>query len=226
MTPEAALRELEALAEPQKAGEMAAYHKVDRPYLGVSNPQIDGLCKAWRQGADVAQRVEIASFLWGSNIYEARVAAAKLLTQARIKEDRAVWDLICAWVPEFDSWAIADHACSAGSRRLVADPQRLDIVEKWTTDENLWVRRAALVMTLPWSKMPNPKPHEIAARERMLGWAAEFTADNQWFIQKSVSWWLRSLGKHDPDRVRVFMTDHGGKMKPFAQKDAVRNLPN
>ena len=37
MTP---LEELEALSNPQKAVEMAKYHKVERPYFGIANPDI------------------------------------------------------------------------------------------------------------------------------------------------------------------------------------------
>jgi 3-methyladenine DNA glycosylase AlkD len=224
MTPAGALRELEALADPVKAGELAAYHKVYRPYLGVSNPQIDLLYKSWRTTTDIGQRIEIASFLWDSNIHEGRVAAAKLLTQARINPDAAVWAEICRWVPMFDAWAVADHACGAGDRRLFLNDKRLDEVETWTTHENMWVRRAALVMTLPWTKSTHPKPEELAQRERILGWAASYTTDKEWFIQKSISWWLRSLSKHDPDRVQAFVAEYGAEMKPFARKDAVRTL--
>ncbi|WP_069299705.1 DNA alkylation repair protein [Neptunicoccus sediminis] len=224
MTPEQALQDIKALADRQKAAEMAAYHKVERPYLGVSNPQLDALYKDWRKETDIPQRIEIAGYLWDSNIHEARIAAAKLLTQARIKPDQAVWEEICRWVPMFDAWAIADHACGAGARRLFLDDVRLDTVEGWTQDENLWVRRAALVITLPWTKSTHPKPEELAQRERILGWAAGYVNDPEWFIQKSISWWLRSLSKHDPERVRRFMHDHGTDMKSFARKDATRLL--
>ncbi|PLS22132.1 DNA alkylation repair protein [Neptunicoccus cionae] len=224
MTPEQALQDIKALEDPQKAAEMAAYHKVERPYLGVSNPQLDALYKDWRKETDIAQRIEIAAYLWDSNIHEARIGAAKLLTQARIKPDQAVWDEICRWVPMFDAWAIADHACGAGARRLFLDDGRLDTVESWTQDENLWVRRAAMVITLPWTKSTHPKPEELAQRERILGWAAGYVNDPEWFIQKSVSWWLRSLSKHDPERVRQFMNDYGAGMKAFARKDATRLL--
>lgn len=220
----AALAQLSSLGEPQKAAEMAAYHKAERRYLGVSNPAVIDLVKEWRAEMSLDQRLDAANALWDSNIHEARIAAAKLLTQARIRPDDAVWDLICAWVPQFDAWAIADHACSAGERRLTADSSRLDTVEAWTAHENFWVRRAALVMTLPWTKQNHPKPDEIAARERILGWAASYTTDSEWFIQKSVSWWLRSLSVHDPDRVRAFLAEHGEAMKPFARKDAARKL--
>ncbi len=224
MTPQDALDQVIALQEPVKAAEMAAYHKVERRYLGVSNPQLDTLYKAWRKETDIPQRIEIAAFLWDSNIHEARIAAAKLLTQARINPDADVWAEICRWVPQFDAWAIADHACGAGARRLHLNAARLDEVEAWTKDESLWVRRAALVITLPYTKSNNPKPEELVARDRILGWAAGYVSDPEWFIQKSISWWLRSLSKHDPDRVRVFLDEHGSQMKPFALKDAARTM--
>ncbi len=224
IAPTAALDALKSFGEPQKAAQMATYHKAKRAYLGVSNPQIDALCKDWRKACDLDQRLGLSRYLWDSDFHEARVAAAKLLIQARIRPDASVWREICRWVPEFDAWAIADHACSAGSRRLVADPSRLDVVETWTQNDSMWVRRAALVMTLPWTKQNNPKPEELTARERILGWAAGYVSDRDWFIQKSVSWWLRSLSKHDPERVRAFLADHGEAMKPFALRDAGKYL--
>ncbi len=220
------LEALQALADPVRAEGMRAYHKADRAYLGLTNPQIDDLTKAWRSELDVSARVALSDALWQTNIHEARIAAAKLLTQARLRpDDSAAWDLISSWVPDFDSWAIADHACIAGQKRLVADPSRLDRVEGWTQSDNLWARRAALVITLPWTKQNHPKPAEIAARERILGWAAFYVPDHQWFIQKAIAWWLRELGKHDAPRVRAFLAEHGDRMKPFAAKDAARKLP-
>ena len=220
-----AIATLQKQGDAEKAAEMRKYHKADRPYLGVANPVIDAAAKDWRGVLSLDERLSLAPGLWDSNIHECRVAAAKLLTQARIRPDQATWALIKSWVPQFDGWAIADHVCSAGSRRLLADPSRLDEIEAWTTSEHMWTKRAALVMTLPWTKMNNPKPDDLAARERILGWAAGYTSDPTWFIQKSVSWWLRELGRHDAPRVRAFLAEHGDAMKPFARKDASRKLP-
>ena len=220
-----ALAALEALADPAKAAEMLAYHKAKRRYLGVPVPQIEALVADWRAAATLDERVALASALWDSDIHEARVAAAKLLTQARIRpDDTAVWDLLCAWVPGFDGWALADHATIAAQKRLVADPSRLATVETWTTHPNMWTRRAALVITLPYAKMSNPKPADIAIRETALGWAEAYITDRDWFIQKAIAWWLRDLSKHDPDRSRAFLDSHGAGLKSFAQKEAARFL--
>ncbi|WP_149142579.1 DNA alkylation repair protein [Gemmobacter caeruleus] len=225
ISPDAALAALEALAQPEKAAEMAAYHKAPRRYLGVTVPEIDALAKSWREGGDPDQRAALAQALWQSDIHEARVAAAKLLTQARLRPDEAVWQTIAGWVPDFDAWAIADHACKAGEKRLMADLSRLDTVEAWTRADSFWTRRAALVITLPLAKLNFPKPDETAARERVLGWAATYVTDPEWFIQKAVGWWLRDLSKHDAPRVRAFLADHGAAMKPFARREAALHLP-
>lgn len=221
MTP---LAQLEALANPAKAAEMQAYHKAPRRYLGIAVPEIDTLAHQWRAELGLDDRLSLAANLWQTDIHEARIAAAKLLTQARIRPDEAAWALIRSWVPDFDGWALADHASIAGQKRLVADPSRLDDVEGWVTSPHMWTRRAALVMTLPWTKQNFPKPQDLVIRDRVLGWCATLASDSDWFIQKAVAWWVRDLSKHDADRARGFLATHGDKLKPFAQKEAARHL--
>ncbi len=224
MTTEAALAAIRAEAVPGKAEQVAAYMKVPREYTGTPLPALNDLTKAWRRELSLDERVALADALWKTDIFEARVAASKLLTQARIKGDEPVWRLIVSWLPDFDSWATADHACMAGQKRVVADPSRLDEIESWTKSDHMWTRRAALVITLPWTKQNHPKPEELAARDRILGWAASYVDDPEWFIQKAVGWWLRDLSKHDPDRTRAFLDSYGERMKPFARREAGKYL--
>ena len=220
-----ALTALYALQDADRVAEVAAYHKVDRVYLGISVPKVEELTNAWRASCTLDERMDLAADLWASNIHEARVAAAKLLTQARMRpDDSRAWALIQSWVPEFDAWAIADHVCIAGQKRLVADPSRLDEVEGWVTHDLMWARRAALVMTLPWAKMNNPKPADIAIRERVLDWASSYVGDKDWFMQKVVAWWIRDLSKHDAARAQGFLNEHGPYMKTWSRKEAAKYL--
>lgn len=220
-----ALAELETLADPANALVVAAYHKAPRRYLGVTVPQVEALVAKWRAEASLEGRIALAAALWDTDIHEARVAAAKLLTQARLRpSDEAAWALICTWVPTFNAWAIADHVCIAAQKRITADPSRLDEVVGWTVSPNMWTRRAALVATLPFAKLNHPKPVEVEARDRILDWAAVYTQDRDWFIQKAVAWWLRDLSKHDAPRAKAFLAEHGHLMKTFARKEAAKYL--
>jgi 3-methyladenine DNA glycosylase AlkD len=220
-----AIAALDALANPEKAVEMAAYHKSTRQFFGVTVPQIDDLTDAWRAECTLDERLALAAALWAADIHETRVAAAKLLTQARIRpDDEGAWQLLQSWVPEFDGWALADHAMIAAQKRLVWQPERIQIVEGWTESPHMWTRRAAMVITLPFAKQNHPKPAENAIRERVLGWAVRYATDPDWFIQKSVAWWLRDLSKHDQPRVERWLAEHGDSLKPFARKEASRHF--
>jgi 3-methyladenine DNA glycosylase AlkD len=186
MTPEGALATLRAEVDPTRAAQMHAYHKVDRPYLGLGNGRVAELADGWRKATDLPERVALAQGLWTSDIFEAR--------QARIRpDDGPAWACLSGFVPAFDSWAIADAVAQAGAKRVVADPARLDEIEGWTTSDHMWTRRAALVFTLPFTKSRHPKPVEEAARDRVLGWCAGYADDPEWFIQKAVAWWVRDL---------------------------------
>ena len=81
----------------------------------------------------------------------------------------------------------------------------------------LWTRRAALVFTLPWAKGERDP-------ERVLGWAARLADDREWFIRKAIGWWLRELSKRDPERVRRFLTEQGGKLAGVARREATKYL--
>jgi 3-methyladenine DNA glycosylase AlkD len=222
---EAALAQLRAAGDLDNAAVMAEYHKAARVYFGVQNPKIDEFVKAWRAEFTYDERLSLASGLWDSDVHEARIAAAKLLTQARIKpEDSGAWALIASWVDGFDAWAIADHVCTAGAKRLVTDPSRLDQVEVWTTHPNMWARRAALLVTLPWTKQNHPSDADQIIRDRVLGWAAGYVDDKDRFIQKAIAWWLRELSKHDPERVLVFLDAFGAKLSKPALREAQVHL--
>lgn len=216
---------LEELGDPLKAAQMAAYHKAPRRYLGVSNPDIDRAVRRWRGGLNPEGWVTLAAELWDSDVHEAMIAAGKLLDRPRYPtSDDAAWQLLCRWVVSFDAWAVADHATLAGQKRLLASPERIETVATWTTHPNMWARRAALVITLPYAKAKSPDAAEMRIRRRVLGWSAEYVDDQEWFIQKAVAWWLRELSEVDPTATRDFVGIHGPNMRSFARREATKYL--
>lgn len=226
------LKLLQATADTARAAEMAAYHKTPLPVLGVPNPVINDAVKAWRADKSVTEWLAEADALWASGVFEARIAAPKLLVKARIPdplEEAAVWQRCLSWAADFDGWAIADHVADAAGRRVMADLTRLDDLEAWRSDPdlwaNFWVRRATLVYTLGLAKLTHPSEAQAAARARVLTWAEGLATDHQWFIQKAIGWWLRTLAPREPDTVRAFVDAHGDQLRAVARKEALRALP-
>lgn len=223
---EAALDVLRGHADADRAAAMAAYHKADRVYLGLSNKVTGALATEWRRDApDQAALVALAQGLWASDVFEARITAGKLFVQARMRPDDALaWTWIASVVQQFDSWAIADAVAQGGQKRIVQDPSRLDALEAWIGSDHLWTRRAAFVFTLPFAKGRHPSATEQAARRCVLHWAETLADDREWFIQKAIAWWLRDLSRHDPTATREWLVAHGRRLKPFAAREAARHL--
>ncbi|WP_378944415.1 DNA alkylation repair protein [Paracoccus sp. R86501] len=216
------LDQLRALANPELAERIAARHKTGRPTLGLTPAQIETAVTGWRDDLDVDGRVALARDLWDSNIHEARLAAARLLVQARIRPDDAVWDLICEWAPQLDAPEVTDAVMVAGSKRLVADPARMEEMLDWAQSSNPFQRRAVLMGTLPWAKMNNPKPADLEIRERVLEWAAHLADDSNGAVRQAIETWLRDLAKRAPERVAEWRKDREQVVAAARQDEAER----
>jgi len=209
---------LEKQADPQRASDLARYHKVQRPYLGLRVPRIAEAAGKMVEELDESQVIQLVDGLWETNIHEARIAVGKILELKKVRNTALIWPRIEKFKEDLDAWAIADHLAKAAFRCLEEHPVLMDRIEQdWLQHENFWVRRAALVYTLYLAKKGrNP--------ERPLKWAAGMVDDREWFIQKAIGWWLRELSKHNPERVKRFLDDYSCSMKPFAVREASKYL--
>ncbi|MFO6465986.1 DNA alkylation repair protein [Jannaschia sp. KMU-145] len=201
---DAILADLRAAGNATRAARDRAANRTDRETLGVTPEMLNEMAKALRVELSVDHRVIIADALWRADVFDARMLACKLLTQARIRPDDGVWSLLERWVHRLDCRALADAASAAISRRLAAQPARLDLLDDWVAAANPWTRRTVLTATAHLAKANHPSEAERAARERVLGWAAALRTDTRPVIAQAVESWMRDLARRDPDRVAAF----------------------
>lgn len=215
----------EVIAALQAEDTGGAVHRTRLATLGLPLARVDAMARDWRAGLALDERLRLAGELWQDPLFEARVAAAKLLTQARIRpDDTAVWEMIRGWAEGFDDAALADHAATAGQKRVLARPARIAEIAAWVTHANILTRRSALAMTLPWARLNNLNPEDVALREEVLGWAAVLVAERDGLIQHAVAGWLRDLSRHDAGRAQAFLAEHGAKLTPAARREAEAHL--
>lgn len=215
---EALIRALRDRADPERAIQEKRYHKSTWVHWGVFAPKMDEAIREALDGAETSTQLALARELWREDVWDLKIAAGRLLSRKAIPADAKLWRFVVERMNDLDGWAIADTLANVGSRCLIADPYRLDLVETWVSSPHLWTRRASLVFTLPWTKGQGRDP------ERMLGWAARLRDDREWFIQKAIGWWLRELSKRDPERVRAFLAEHGAALKGVALREARKYL--
>ena len=211
------LQELSLLQNHPRAKVEKKYHKSSREHWGVSVPDCTKLARQFGKKLSEQHLITLANDLWQTGIFDAMTAASKILALPKIKASTELWQMVCSYLKDVDGWALEDHLARTGWKCIAADEQLLDQVEQWTKHANFWMRRAALIFTLPYAK-PGQNP------ERMLGWASQYASDPEWFIQKAIGWWLRDLGKHNPKRVIEFLNQHWPRLKTVARKEATRKL--
>jgi len=207
---------LRGQGDPGRALQEKRYMKSARVHWGLSAPKIDAAIRTLRPLPE-ASRLEIARELWSEEVYDLRIAAARLVARLPASLDAEIWRFVTERMGELDGWAVADNFSDAAGPRLIAVPARLDLVEPWVECPHLWTRRACLVFTLAWMRAGR-------SPERMLGWAARLVADREGFVQKAIGWWLRELGKRDADRVQEWLAAHGAGLKAFARREAEKYL--
>ncbi|MBS0586094.1 MAG: DNA alkylation repair protein [Verrucomicrobia bacterium] len=217
MVLETFLDELRALGDKERIAGDKRYHKSKREHLGLTAPKCDEWIRSRCKGLSDKELLEISKELWETDIFDLMIAATKILSLPRLKPSPAVWDLTLYFLTSIDGWALQDTLAIAARRCILANESLLDTLEEWTKDQDFWMRRAALVYTLPYAKAPhNP--------ERMLTWAASYAKESEWFIQKAIGWWLRVLGEHNPERVTLFLQAHYKDLKGVAKREASRKL--
>jgi len=209
--------ELRELRDQTRAEHDKQYHKSVRAHLGVTTPLIDKTIKPYIKELSELDLLELADELWQSNIYDAMIAAARIISHKKIQPSQKLWSLIIRWMEDVDGWALEDNLARAAWKCISVNPEILYELAEWTRHPNMWIRRAALIFTLPFAKKGmNPEP--------MLRWIQEYAYDSDWFIQKAIGWWLRDLGEHNPRRVVQFLNKNWNVLQPIARKESTRKL--
>lgn len=203
MTPENALIALHAEADEARVTKHKAHFGASGDYIGIAPGRLEEMARAWRKEVAFPERLELATSLWTTGIFDARLMAAKLLTQARIKDDQEVWAHLTDWLAQADNWAEVDALCAACQRRLAADTSRMNKVYKLMRHESSLQRRAALGITEFLAKSSHPSEREQIALDRICEWLPEALNDDSKDVHRTAQSWLRSLSKHDFKRARA-----------------------
>ncbi len=211
---------LTSVAEPQRAPAMAAYMKGIAPYLGVTTPERRAATRDWIRAFDPGPQAAVllaaARTLVAEPEREFAYVAIDLVGRhggalpesslADLRElalERPWWDTVDAW-----STLIG----RTGLRHRAWDHE----VALWATDEQLWVRRIALVF-------------QVGRRDRvdldLLFAACEANlADSNFFMRKGIGWGLRDAARTHPEEVRAFVAAHRDRMSGLSIREATKHL--
>ena len=133
------------------------------------------------------------------------VTPAHLPLYKRMIVEGAWWDIV-DWVSDKLVGAVMLN------HRGAAAP----VVRKWVDDENLWLRRTAIIAQLG---------HKDKTDEAMLFEFCVRRADEtDFFIRKAIGWALRQHARTNPEGVKAMLHKHRSKLSALSIREAGKHI--
>ena len=214
--------ELRDVGTRERAEGERRYLKSELEHVGATVPQIRRIAK--RAAADHPELshdelVALVEALWSRPIHERRMVAVELLSLRADLVTPDDVDLIERLLRESRTWALVDGlAADVVGQLLAGEPALATRLEAWASDEDLWLRRAALLGWLVPLREGAPFGHFAASAEAML-------AEREFFIRKAIGWVLREVGKRRPAEVYDWLAPRTDRASGVTVREAVKYLP-
>ncbi|OGP88149.1 MAG: DNA alkylation repair protein [Deltaproteobacteria bacterium RBG_16_48_10] len=175
------IKKLKSLSNPEAVAGMARLGINPKNTYGVSIPVLRKMAKEIGQNHLLAQRP------WNSSVHEARILAAMIDDPQEVTEKQME-----RWVRDFDSWGVCDQVCSnLFDRTKFAHKKAMD----WSKRGEEFVKRAGFVLMAALSVHGK----EAGDKEflKFLPIIKREARDERNFVNKSVNWALRQIGKRN-----------------------------
>ena len=89
-------------------------------------------------------------------------------------------------------------------------------MDDWIADEDLWLRRAALLHQLKWK--------EDCDKERLFRFCRQTMEEKDFFIRKAIGWALRQHARVAPVEVSRFLTANRERLSGLSFREAAKHL--
>jgi 3-methyladenine DNA glycosylase AlkD len=215
--------ELRCLSDPERAAGAKAYLKSDLEFFGTTVPDLRRWVRDWSKvhsDLDRSGLTKLCRALWRRRIHELRVFAIELLRSRRGVLESADISLLRWMLERSNSWAYVDAIAIHIVGPLVEDDPGLSReLDRWSEDENFWLRRSAILALLLPLRRGSGDWH------RFQRYADKMLEEKEFFIRKAIGWVLREVSKKDPDKVASFVDARVERISGVTIREAVKYLP-
>jgi 3-methyladenine DNA glycosylase AlkD len=213
--------ELSARADPEKAGPMAAYLKTDMPFYGVQTPQRREIARELkrrfvpRTAAEYRRMVEA---LWELEHREEKYLALSIAGASPQFITFEQLDLYRRLIQEGAWWDLVDGVASGLVGKVLLDDRgrMRPVLEEWIDDEDLWLRRTAII-----SQLDHKDQTDV---EMLLRFCLRRAHEQEFFIRKAIGWALRQYARTDPEAVAAFLREHRDRLSGLSFREAAKHL--
>ncbi len=196
------------------ANQMAAYMKHQFKFLGLKKPLRATLQKSWMQSMTQTQNIDwdLVETLYTYDEREYQYVAIDYLIKQKkyfqVKDLARLKQLVLkkSWWDSVD--IIAAHLIGT----LLQNTSHQSIMLEWAQDDDLWVRRCAILFQLRYKAQTNTQLLEEIIKYNL--------GSSEFFINKAIGWALREYSKTDEAWVREFVASH--ELAPLSYREALK----
>ncbi|MEM8962416.1 MAG: DNA alkylation repair protein [Acidobacteriota bacterium] len=214
-------QELASIGTLERATKEKEYLKSARSHFGVPIPEIRKRAKALlkREKPDRERLWHWVDLLWTAGVHEMCFAATTLLRFGN-QLDASDLPRIAQLIREAKTWALVDPLAIYVTGSLVeAHPNDADaVLDAWSTDEDFWVRRAAMLALLI------PLRQGEGDWTRFTRYADAMLEEKEFFIRKAIGWVLRERAKRRPEEVIAWSQPRWSRMSGVTRREVVKPL--
>lgn len=209
------------LADPNKAGPMAAYMKTTMPFYGIQKPERTPVYREMKKRFVPTSREQYAKAvqaLWSLPHREEKYAAIEYAKQHKTFIDAHSIPLYRELIEDGAWWDFVDDIAInlVGHAYLAERAPIKPIIETWSTDPDLWIRRSALI---------SHNHHRAQTdSEQLFRHCLLMCGEKEFFIRKAIGWALREYSYANPEAVGDFLTANRSKLSPLSFNEGAKRL--
>lgn len=198
---------------------MEKYMKNQFPFLGIKSPERRELVRQFFQESGKLKEPfnqDLVWSLWEKNEREYQYAALDYLEKSLKKLRKEDLPFIEKLILTKSWWDTVDvlgpKAAGEIARRF---PEIIEeMINGWSTDENMWLRRAAILFQLKYKGQTN--------EALLYEYIVKNAGSKEFFIQKAIGWALREYSKTNPESVGEFIENN--KLAPLSVREGSKYL--
>jgi 3-methyladenine DNA glycosylase AlkD len=197
---------------------MRAYMRDQFPFLGVPKPERAAALKpvldrlvATGHPFDEALVLD----LWALPEREYQYAACNYINRHNDQLTPEHLPLIERCVINKSWWDTTDSLFGVAGDIVGRFPEATSQMEAWSTDQNFWMRRLAILHQLRFKARTD--------QARLFRFIVANAEDDEFFIRKAIGWALRTYSATDPQAVVTFVNTHG-ELSNLSRREALKAI--
>lgn len=201
--------DLSFYASDERREKVAINHPTSMQVFGLMVAELRTVTAKWQKALAhycEDQWIELSLSLANTANLECQLVAFELLWKNKKALLALTPDQVLALGKQLDNWVSVDMYCLSVTgycwqKGILKD----EIIEQWARHPDRWIRRSALVSTVPLNLRARGGKGDV---QRTLRICRLLISDRDEMVIKAISWALRELSKSDKQAVEQFMEEN------------------